>query len=89
MAPDAAAPRSSRIWTPAGTAGLLGFRMWNGREEQMLTVFTPNPWLDPDAPRRYVDTPTGPASTSGCACASAMPASRGASAHHAERPRTH
>jgi len=30
--------------------------MWNGRDEQMLTVFTPNPWLDP-VRRHYVDTP--------------------------------
>jgi hypothetical protein len=21
--------------------------MWNGRDEQMLTVFFPNPWLEP------------------------------------------
>ena len=40
----------------AGRPSSWGFRMWNGREEQMLTVFFPNPWLDPDG-RRYVDTP--------------------------------
>ena len=33
--------------------------MWNGRDEQMLTVFFPNPWLDPDTmrPRRIPDWP--------------------------------
>ena len=30
--------------------------MWNGRGEQMLTVFFPNPWIDP-ARQRYVDEP--------------------------------
>jgi len=30
--------------------------MWNGRAEQMLTVFFPNPWIDPAA-QRYVDEP--------------------------------
>jgi len=40
----------------AGRPSAWGFRMWNGREEQMLTVFFPNPWLDP-ARRRFVDTP--------------------------------
>lgn len=40
----------------AGRPSAWGFRMWNGRGEQMLTVFFPNPWLDP-ALRRYVDTP--------------------------------
>jgi hypothetical protein len=30
--------------------------MWNGRDEQMITVFFPNPWLDP-ARTRFVDTP--------------------------------
>ena len=39
---------------PAGRPGSWGFRMWNGHGEQMLTVFTPNPWLDPER-RRYVD----------------------------------
>ena len=39
-----------------GRPSAWGFRMWNGRSEQMLTVFFPNPWLDPDR-RRYVDTP--------------------------------
>ena len=41
---------------PEGRPGSWGFRMWNGRDEQMLTVFTPNPWLDP-VRRHYVDTP--------------------------------
>jgi hypothetical protein len=30
--------------------------MWNGRGEQMLTVFFPNPWIDP-ARQRYVAEP--------------------------------
>jgi hypothetical protein len=33
-----------------------GFRMWNGRDEQMLTIFFPSPWLDPEC-RRHVATP--------------------------------
>ena len=40
----------------AGTASSWGLRLWNGRGEQMLTVFFPNPWIDP-ARERYVDTP--------------------------------
>ena len=40
----------------AGAGSAWGVRMWNGRGEQMLTVFFPNPWLDP-ARQRYVDTP--------------------------------
>ncbi len=39
-----------------GRAGSWGFRMWNGRGEQMLTVFFPNPWIDP-ARQRYVAVP--------------------------------
>jgi hypothetical protein len=39
-----------------GRAGSWGFRMWNGRHEQMITIFFPNPWLDP-ARSRYVATP--------------------------------
>jgi len=39
-----------------GRPSAWGFRMWNGRDEQMLTVFFPNPWIDP-ARQRYVDTP--------------------------------
>lgn len=30
-----------------GRHSVWGFRMWNGREEQMITMFFPNPWLDP------------------------------------------
>jgi hypothetical protein len=40
----------------AGRHGSWGFRMWNGRDEQMLTVFFPNPWLDAQG-RRFVATP--------------------------------
>ena len=39
-----------------GRASAWGLRMWNGRAEQMLTVFFPNPWIDP-ARQRYVDKP--------------------------------
>jgi hypothetical protein len=28
--------------------GSWGLRLWNGRGEQMITVFFPNPWLDDD-----------------------------------------
>ncbi len=28
-----------------------GLRLWNGRDEQMVTVFFPNPWLDDEAER--------------------------------------
>jgi hypothetical protein len=40
-----------------GRQSVWGFRMWNGRDEQMLTVFFPNPWLDSDTmlPRRTPD----------------------------------
>jgi hypothetical protein len=40
----------------AGRPSAWGVRLWNGRAEQMLTIFLPNPWLDPDR-QRYVDTP--------------------------------
>ena len=30
-----------------GRQSVWGFRMWNGRGGQMITVFFPNPWLDP------------------------------------------
>lgn len=30
--------------------------MWNGKGEQMITVWFPNPWLDPEKPG-YVQTP--------------------------------
>jgi hypothetical protein len=39
-----------------GRASAWGLRMWNGRDEQMLTVFFPNPWIDP-AGQRHVDVP--------------------------------
>jgi hypothetical protein len=40
-----------------GRQSVWGFRMWNGRDEQMITVFFPNPWLDPVTmrPRRVPD----------------------------------
>lgn len=41
---------------PEGQAATWGFRMWNGRGEQMITVFFPNPWLAPDR-SRFVATP--------------------------------
>ena len=31
----------------SGRHSVWGFRMWNGHGEQMITVFFPNPWLDP------------------------------------------
>lgn len=31
--------------------GSWGVRLWNGRGEQMITVFFPNPWLDDDLER--------------------------------------
>jgi len=31
--------------------GSWGVRLWNGRGEQMITVFFPNPWLDDDQRR--------------------------------------
>lgn len=40
----------------AGRASSWGVRLWNGRDEQMLTVFFPNPWIDP-ARQRYVVEP--------------------------------
>jgi hypothetical protein len=40
----------------AGRPSAWGLRLWNGRAEQMLTIFFPNPWIDP-ARGRYVDTP--------------------------------
>lgn len=32
---------------PAGIDASWGVRLWNGHGEQMITVFFPNPWLDP------------------------------------------
>lgn len=40
----------------AGRPSAWGFRMWNGRGEQMLTIFFPNPWLDAER-SGYVETP--------------------------------
>lgn len=37
-----------RDFDPVGRCGSWGFRMWNGKGEQMITIFFPNPWLDPD-----------------------------------------
>jgi len=45
-----------RILDAKGVANAWGLRLWNGRVEQMLTVFFPNPWIDP-AVQRYVDKP--------------------------------
>jgi hypothetical protein len=39
-----------------GRGSAWGLRMWNGRGEQMLTVFFPNPWIDP-VRQRYVEEP--------------------------------
>jgi hypothetical protein len=39
-----------------GQPSAWGLRLWNGRDEQMLTVFFPNPWIDP-ATQRYVAEP--------------------------------
>ena len=36
--------------------GAWGLRLWNGRGEQMITVYFPNPWLD-DALERVAATP--------------------------------
>jgi hypothetical protein len=45
-----------RDFDAMGTCGSWGFRMWNGRGEQMITIFFPNPWLDP-ARGQYLATP--------------------------------
>src|SRR5262249_51941170 len=39
-----------------GRQSAWGLRLWNGRDEQMVTVFFPNPWLDADT-MRPVRTP--------------------------------
>jgi hypothetical protein len=31
---------------PTGRPSSWGLRLWNGRDEQMMTVFFPNPWLN-------------------------------------------
>ncbi|MEK8022376.1 MAG: hypothetical protein AAB229_01070 [Candidatus Hydrogenedentota bacterium] len=33
----------------SGRPGSWGLRFWNGRDEQMMTVFFPGPWYDRDA----------------------------------------
>lgn len=33
----------------SGRVGSWGLRFWNGRDEQMMTVFFPGPWFDRDA----------------------------------------
>jgi hypothetical protein len=40
-----------------GQESVWGFRMWNGRDEQMITIFFPNPWLESETmrPRRTPD----------------------------------
>jgi hypothetical protein len=42
------AARAAFFRTEGGTCvpGSWGLRLWNGRGEQMVTVFFPNPWLD-------------------------------------------
>ncbi len=45
-----------RVLDRAGRAGSWGLRLWNGAGEQMLTVFLPNPWIDP-VTQRYVREP--------------------------------
>jgi hypothetical protein len=45
--------RAAFFRTEGGTCvpGAWGLRLWNGRDEQMVTVFFPNPWLDDEAER--------------------------------------
>ena len=45
--------RAAFFRTDGGTCvpGAWGLRLWNGRDEQMVTVYFPNPWLDDDAER--------------------------------------
>lgn len=40
----------------SGRFGSWGFRMWNGRDEQMMTVFFPNPWMN-DERTKFMATP--------------------------------
>ncbi|HEV8471519.1 MAG TPA: hypothetical protein VGR82_01975 [Methylomirabilota bacterium] len=42
--------RAAFFHTDGGSCvpGSWGLRLWNGRGEQMITVFFPNPWLDDD-----------------------------------------
>jgi hypothetical protein len=50
--------RTAFFHTDGGSCvpGAWGLRLWNGRGEQMITVYFPNPWLD-DAGERRVDEP--------------------------------
>jgi hypothetical protein len=45
--------RAAFFRTAGGTCvpGAWGLKLWNGRGEQMITVFFPNPWLDDDLGR--------------------------------------
>lgn len=45
--------RAAFFHTDGGTCvpGSWGLRLWNGRGEQMITVFFPNPWLDDEGER--------------------------------------
>jgi hypothetical protein len=45
--------RAAFFRTDGGTCvpGAWGLRLWNGRGEQMVTVYFPNPWLDDDTER--------------------------------------
>lgn len=40
----------------AGRFGSWGLRLWNGKGEQMMTVFFPNPWMN-DARNKFIATP--------------------------------
>jgi hypothetical protein len=50
--------RAAFFHTDGGSCvpGAWGLRLWNGRGEQMITVYFPNPWLD-DAGERRADQP--------------------------------
>ncbi len=43
--------RAAFFRTEGGRCVPSGGRLWNSREEQMVTVYFPNPWLDDDAER--------------------------------------
>ncbi|HEX2440998.1 MAG TPA: hypothetical protein VHT71_21995 [Methylomirabilota bacterium] len=45
--------RAAFFHTDGGTCvpGAWGLRLWNGRGEQMITIYFPNPWLDDEAER--------------------------------------
>jgi hypothetical protein len=44
---------------PEGPPSSWGLRLWNGRDEQMITILFPNPWLN-DARTKLVKTPDWP-----------------------------